>query len=65
MSVALGQFYFGDLPQKWVSFQSALTRKRFLDLIPSAEVERLAGTSHFLPMERPDAVRDAVRQAVS
>ncbi len=25
MSVALGQFYFGDLPQKWVSFQSALT----------------------------------------
>ena len=25
MSVALGQFYFGDLHRKWVSFQSALT----------------------------------------
>ena len=28
---------------------SERARKRFLDLIPSTEVERLAGTSHFLP----------------
>ena len=26
MTVASGQFYFGDLPGKRVSFQSALTR---------------------------------------
>ena len=30
MTVASGQFYFGDLPGKRVSFQSALTRKRVI-----------------------------------
>lgn len=29
MSVALGQFYFGDLHRKWVSFQSALTNRDY------------------------------------
>ena len=40
MSVALGQFYFGDLHRKWVSFQSALTpnqRSRSVKLQKAAE----------------------------
>lgn len=43
---------------------SPKARQRLRALLPHAEVNVLAGTTHFLPMERPDAVRDAVRQAV-
>lgn len=32
---------------------------------PAARIERVPGTTHFLPMERPDLVRDALRAAVS
>jgi pimeloyl-ACP methyl ester carboxylesterase len=32
---------------------------------PSARIERIAGTTHFLPMERPDLVRSALREAIS
>jgi pimeloyl-ACP methyl ester carboxylesterase len=30
---------------------------------PGVRVETLAGATHFLPMERPQAVRDALREA--
>ncbi|WP_353253524.1 alpha/beta hydrolase [Salinisphaera sp. PC39] len=43
---------------------SPRARQRLRALLPSADVNVLAGTTHFLPMERPDAVRDAVRQAM-
>jgi pimeloyl-ACP methyl ester carboxylesterase len=33
--------------------------------LPSAEVNVVPGTTHFLPMERPETVRDAVRRAMS
>lgn len=32
---------------------------------PAAHIERVPGTTHFLPMERPDLVRAALRAAVS
>jgi len=35
--------------------------ERALDLLPRAELQTVRGTSHFLPMERPDAIEDAVR----
>lgn len=35
-------------------------RPRFARLVPRARIESVAGTSHFLPMERPDVVIDAV-----
>ena len=42
---------------------SQAARKRLRTLLPSADVRVLSGTTHFLPMERPDAVCDAVLQA--
>ena len=44
---------------------SPAARKRFRTLQPSADVSVLSGTTHFLPMERPDAVCDAVLQVLS
>jgi pimeloyl-ACP methyl ester carboxylesterase len=41
---------------------SPAARERFSALLPAAEVTVVAGTTHFLPMERPDAIRDTVRQ---
>ena len=32
---------------------------------PAARIERALGTTHFLPMERPDLVLDALREALS
>ena len=43
---------------------SPRARRRLHALLPSAELNVLAGTTHFLPMERPEVVRDAVRQAM-
>ncbi len=40
-------------------------RRRLRALLPSAEVNVPAGTTHFLPMERADAVLDTVRRAIS
>ena len=37
---------------------SQKARKRLQNLLPSAEVNVLAGTTHFLPMERSEAVRN-------
>lgn len=39
---------------------SSAARKRLRKLLPSAEVSVLAGTTHFLPMEQTDTVRDAM-----
>ena len=44
---------------------SPAARERFSALLPAAEVTVVAGTTHFLPMERPDAIRDTVRQKMS
>jgi pimeloyl-ACP methyl ester carboxylesterase len=44
---------------------SPAARKRLRTLLPSADVRVLSGTTHFLPMERPDAVCEAVLQALS
>lgn len=44
---------------------SPKARQRLRALLPTAEVNVLPGTTHFLPMERPEAVEDAVRQAIS
>ena len=41
----------------------ALARLR--DRRPDARIERVPGTTHFLPMERPDLVRAAIREALS
>tara|TARA_B100001939_G_scaffold339027_1_gene345301 strand:+ start:1149 stop:2033 length:885 start_codon:yes stop_codon:yes gene_type:complete len=43
---------------------SPRARQRLRALLPCAEVNTIAGTTHFLPVERPDTVRDAVRQAM-
>lgn len=43
---------------------SPRARRRLHALLPSAELNVLSGTTHFLPMERPEVVRDAVRQAM-
>jgi hypothetical protein len=39
--------------------------ERLRDRRPDARIERVAGTTHFLPMERPDLVRAAIREALS
>lgn len=39
-------------------------RQRLRAILPSAKVYVLAGTTHFLPMERPEAVCDHVRSLV-
>jgi pimeloyl-ACP methyl ester carboxylesterase len=44
---------------------SQRARQRLRTRLPCAEVEVLPGTTHFLPMERPEAVRDAVRRMMS
>jgi pimeloyl-ACP methyl ester carboxylesterase len=41
---------------------SQAARQRMRALLPTAEVENIPGTSHFLPMERPDAVHDATQR---
>ena len=41
----------------------ALARLR--DRRPDARIDRVPGTTHFLPMERPDLVRAAIREALS
>jgi pimeloyl-ACP methyl ester carboxylesterase len=43
---------------------SPRARQRLQAVLPSAEVKDLAGTTHFLPMEQPEVVRDTVRQAL-
>ncbi|NKF24341.1 MULTISPECIES: alpha/beta fold hydrolase [Gammaproteobacteria] len=43
---------------------SPRARQRLHALLPCAEVNALPGTTHFLPMERPDTVREALRQAM-
>ncbi|MAM59859.1 alpha/beta fold hydrolase [Hydrocarboniclastica marina] len=44
---------------------SQAARKKMRASLPSAEVRVIAETTHFLPMERPGAVRDAILQSVS
>ncbi len=44
---------------------SPTARQRLRAMLPMAQVNALAGTTHFLPMERPGAVRDAVLQTIS
>jgi hypothetical protein len=47
----VGQFYFGDIVAKWVSFKSALTRGRYL--IGAGAVEQFVpgfDTLSILPM---------------
>lgn len=39
--------------------------ERLRDRRPDSRIERVAGTTHFLPMERPDLVRAAIREALS
>ncbi len=41
------------------------TEAALLRRLPQARVETVPGTSHFLPMERPDLVRDALLEAAS
>ena len=43
---------------------SQAARKRMRALLSRAEVKNIPGTSHFLPMERPDAVRDAIQRLI-
>lgn len=40
-------------------------RQRLRTVLPMAEVRALSGTTHFLPMEQPNAVSNAARQAIS
>ena len=44
---------------------SPRARQRMRAFLPAAEVYVLTGTTHFLPMERANAVRDAVREMMS
>ncbi len=41
---------------------SPTSQKRLQTLLPSADVRVVAGTTHFLPMEQNDTVRDAILQ---
>ena len=41
---------------------SPVAQKRLQTLLPSADVRVLEGTTHFLPMEQKEAVRDAILQ---
>jgi pimeloyl-ACP methyl ester carboxylesterase len=41
---------------------SPAAQKRLQTLLPSADVRVLEGTTHFLPMEQKEAVRDAILQ---
>ena len=41
---------------------SPKAQKRLKALLPSADVRVLEGTTHFLPMEQKDIVRDAILQ---
>lgn len=41
------------------------TLARIRQLHPSARIETVEGATHFLPMERPDLVREAIRAAIS
>jgi|SRR3569623_1161068 len=41
------------------------SRQRMKTLLPDAEVITVTNTTHFLPMERPQAVVDAIRRLVS
>lgn len=43
---------------------SSAARNRLRKLLPSAEVSVLAGTTHFLPMEQTDRVRDAMLEVI-
>ncbi|MGR3247905.1 MAG: alpha/beta fold hydrolase [Paracoccus sp. (in: a-proteobacteria)] len=43
---------------------SPAARQRLSALLPLAEVNTIAGATHFLPMERPEAVLDTVRSAL-
>ena len=40
-------------------------RQRLRTVLPMAEVSALSGTTHFLPMEQPNAVSNAARHATS
>lgn len=39
--------------------------ERAVSLLPHVELQTMSGTSHFVPMERPDAIEDLVRSFMS
>lgn len=44
---------------------SPAAQKRMQTLLPSARIDMLAGTTHFLPMEQADTVRDIILRTMS